>query len=78
MTEPKPPDNFDELSQDEQVWEKKLLHHRLVHYHYILSTAMYNDQAAVGADRDGGWLGAFFQGRYAMFSRDHPVSWVRN
>ena len=42
MTEPKPPDDFDELSQDEQVWEKKLLRHRLVHYDYILSTAMYN------------------------------------
>ena len=32
-----------------------------------------DNQAAVGADRDGGWLGAFFQGRYAMSSRDHKL-----
>ena len=38
MPEPKLPDGFDGLSQDEQIWEKKLLRHRLVHYHYILST----------------------------------------
>lgn len=42
MTEPKLPDDFDELSQDEQLWEKELFRRRLVHYHYNLSTAVYN------------------------------------
>ena len=42
MAEPKLPDNFDIVSQDEQIWEKQLLHHRLVHYHYVLSTVAYN------------------------------------
>jgi len=42
MTEPKLPDDFDALSQDEQIWEKKLLRRRLIHYHYVLSTAAYN------------------------------------
>ena len=42
MTVPKLPDDFDKLSQNEQVWEKKLLRRCLVHYHYILSTAVYN------------------------------------
>ena len=42
MFEPKPPDDFDGLSQDKQIREKKFLRCRLVHYHYILSTAVYN------------------------------------
>ena len=42
MTEHKLPDDFDKISQDEHIWEKKLLRRRLVQYHYILSTAVYN------------------------------------
>lgn len=42
MIKPNLPDNFDNLSQEEQEWEKELLRRRLVHYHYILSTATYN------------------------------------
>ena len=42
MPEPELPDGFDRLSQDEQIWERKLLRLRLVHYHYILDTAVYN------------------------------------
>ena len=42
MIKPNLPDEFDKLSQEEQKWEKELLRHRLVHYHYILSTATYN------------------------------------
>ena len=42
MTEPKLPDDFDKLSQKEQIWQKQLLHRRLVHYRYNLSTAAYN------------------------------------
>ena len=30
--EPKLPDNFDGLSQGKQIWEKKLLRRRLVHF----------------------------------------------
>jgi hypothetical protein len=42
MTKPKLPDDFDELSQDEQRLEKNLLRRRLIHYDYVLSTAVYN------------------------------------
>ena len=42
MIKPNLPDNFDKLSQEEQEWEKELLRRRLVHYHYVVSTATYN------------------------------------
>lgn len=42
MTEPKLPDDFDQLSKEKQEWEMELFRRRLVHYHYILSTMMYN------------------------------------
>ena len=42
MVEPKLPDNFVELSEEEQERETELLRRRLVHYHYNLSTATYN------------------------------------
>ena len=42
MIKPKLPDDFDELSQDEQIWERKLLCRRLIHCHYVLSTVVYN------------------------------------
>ena len=48
---PRLPDDFDELSRDQQTWERKLLHSRLVHYHYILSTAVYNSVHHKGLDR---------------------------
>ena len=42
MVKPKPPDDFDELPEEEQEWERELLRRRLVHYHYNLSTAAHN------------------------------------
>lgn len=42
MIRPKLPDDFDKLSQGEQIWEKQLLRRRLAHYNYILSTMVYN------------------------------------
>ncbi|KIY52191.1 hypothetical protein FISHEDRAFT_63935 [Fistulina hepatica ATCC 64428] len=42
MAEPKLPDDFDKLSEEEQEWEMELLRRRLVHYHYNLSTAAHN------------------------------------
>lgn len=42
MTEPKLPNDFDSLSEEEQGSELELLRRRLVHYHYNLSTAAYN------------------------------------
>jgi len=55
MTEPKLPDRFDELSQDEQIWEKKLLHRRLIHYDYIRSGDEAEDVGCVfGGRRDDG------------------------
>ena len=35
------------------------------------SVGWRDDQAALGADRDGHWLGSFCQERYAMSSRDY-------
>ena len=42
MAQPKLPENFCELSGEEQDWEMEVLRRRLVHYHYNLSTATYN------------------------------------
>ncbi len=42
MATPELPDDFDKLSEEGQDWERGLLHRRLVHYHYHLSTATYN------------------------------------
>ncbi|KAJ4464581.1 kinase-like domain-containing protein, partial [Lentinula aciculospora] len=42
MTEPKLPNDFNRLSEEEQGWEMELLRRRLVHYHYNLSTATHN------------------------------------
>ena len=42
MAEPELPDAFDQLSKEDQEWERELLRRRLVHYHYNLSTAAYN------------------------------------
>ncbi|KAJ2913700.1 hypothetical protein MD484_g6711, partial [Candolleomyces efflorescens] len=43
MVEPELPDNFDTLSEEDRDWENELLRRRLVHYHYKLSTAAYNE-----------------------------------
>ncbi|KIY73439.1 hypothetical protein CYLTODRAFT_428523 [Cylindrobasidium torrendii FP15055 ss-10] len=42
MIAPKLPDDFDKLPGEEQEQERELLRRRLVHYHYVLSTATYN------------------------------------
>ncbi|KAG6855653.1 hypothetical protein H0H87_012547, partial [Tephrocybe sp. NHM501043] len=42
MVKPELPDDFNEIPEDDQDWEKELLHRRLVHYHYNLNTAAYN------------------------------------
>ena len=42
MVEPELPGAFDQLSQEDQDWERELLRRRLIHYHYNLSTAAYN------------------------------------
>ncbi|KAG5338932.1 hypothetical protein C0989_005566 [Termitomyces sp. Mn162] len=42
MVEPKLPGAFDQLSEEDQEWERELLRRRLVHYYYNLSTAVYN------------------------------------
>jgi hypothetical protein len=42
MAKPKLPDDFNKLSEAKQGWETELLRRRLVHYHYNLSTVMYN------------------------------------
>lgn len=42
MVTPELPDDFDELPEEKQEWERELLRRRLVHYHYNLSTATYN------------------------------------
>ncbi|KAG6883379.1 hypothetical protein C0992_008860 [Termitomyces sp. T32_za158] len=42
MVKPELPGTFDQLSQEDQEWERELLRRRLVHYHYNVSTAVYN------------------------------------
>ncbi|KAI5997282.1 kinase-like domain-containing protein [Pisolithus orientalis] len=42
MVKPKLPDDFDKLAEEKQEWEMELFRRRLVHYHYIVSTATYN------------------------------------
>lgn len=42
MVKPELPDDFDKLPEEDQDREKELLHRRLIHYHYNLSTATHN------------------------------------
>ncbi|KAG6863926.1 hypothetical protein C0991_001926 [Blastosporella zonata] len=42
IIKPKLPDGFDKLPVEDQDRERELLHRRLVHYHYIISTSTYN------------------------------------
>lgn len=42
MAKPKLPDDFGELPEEKQGWERELLRRRLVHYHHNLSTATHN------------------------------------
>ena len=42
MVKPELPDDFDKLPEEDQYRERELLHRRLVHYHYNLSTATHN------------------------------------
>ncbi|KAL0959421.1 hypothetical protein HGRIS_014666 [Hohenbuehelia grisea] len=42
MIKPKLPDGFDELPEEDQDRETEFLRRRLVHYHYLLSTATHN------------------------------------
>ena len=42
LTWPSPPENLDDLDENEQSEEMELYHCRLVHYHYIKSTEKYN------------------------------------
>jgi len=42
VAQPKPPDNFGEISGEEKDWEIEVLRRRLVHYHYNVSTSTYN------------------------------------
>ncbi len=43
MVKPELPHTFDQLSKEDQEWEKELLRRRLVHFRYILSTTTYNE-----------------------------------
>ena len=49
MAQPSLPKNFDDLEKDEQGWQRELYRRRLVHYHYLMSTAAHNEvhQAAL-------------------------------
>jgi hypothetical protein len=42
MIEPKLPDDFEKLPEEDQHWERELLRRRLVHYHYNVCTAVRN------------------------------------
>ncbi|THU92318.1 hypothetical protein K435DRAFT_800562 [Dendrothele bispora CBS 962.96] len=49
MTQPSLPKNFDDLEKGKREWERERYRRRLIHYHYLMSTAVNNDvhQAAL-------------------------------